>query len=164
MLKPKNYGDRNREPIVLISEDQRRRMARLSGPVYIRAELVVTRRIVGKSYLTITGTNHRVIRMYDNIQNVELAKSIIEEYTEFVISEEKSGNIISCSVNIVRNLNYGGTIGTPELTALLESPSITAPEFSINLRTIRNEDDTTGITICDSYDSVFKINLIIKII
>ncbi len=148
-LKPKNYGNRDREPIVLISEDQRRRI-RLSRPVYIHAGLEVTERTFGSSYLTITGTNDRVIRMYNNIQNVHLAKSIIEQYTQFVISREEAGNITSCSVNIVRE----GQILTPNLTALLESPSITAPEYSIDLSTIIPES-----TICDSYKSVIKLNL-----
>lgn len=151
-LKPKNYGERDREPIVLISGDQR-----LSEPVYIRARLVVTERTFGSSYLTITGTNDRVINMYNNIQNVQLANSIIKEYTQFVINIESAGNVTSCSVNIIEKPNYRGIIETPNLTdliTLLESPSITAPKYSIDLSTIIPES-----RICDSYDSVIKLNL-----
>ena len=157
-LKPKNYGERDREPIVLISEDQRMATLSLSRPVvYIRAGLVVTERTIGKSYLTITGTDGRDINMYNNIQNVKLAKMIIEQYTQFVISREEAGNITSCSVNIIEKPNYRGIIETPNLTdliTLLESPSITAPEYSIDLSTIIPES-----RICDSYDSVIKLNL-----
>ena len=162
MLKPKNYGERNREAIVLISEvqirDLRSAVPDYNAIQYEVAVLEVTQRNIGKSYLTIRGTNEKVIRMYNNIKNVHKASNIINEYTEFVI--RNTGNIRSCSVNFSSNPNYRGTIGTPDLIQLLDSPSITAPRYSIDLSTIVNYGDgTIGSTICDSYDSVIKLNL-----
>jgi len=144
-LKPKNYGNRNREPILLIRDD-------LSAS----ATLVVTERRLFDSYLTITGTDGRNINMYDDILNVQLAKSIIEEYTQLVIRIESiggqsTGNVVSCSVNIPHSV---GRIEGHNLTALLELPSIVAPAYSIDLSTI-----TPVTTLCDSYDSVIKLNL-----
>lgn len=149
MLKPKNYGNRDREPIVLISDD-------LSAS----ATHEVTERTIRKSYLTITGTNDRVINMYNNIQTVQLAKSIIEQYTQFVIDRERAGNVTTCSVDIsTEGIIQYPDLTYPDLTSLLELPSITAPEYSIDLTTIANYDGTTGLTLCDRYDSVLKINL-----
>ena len=135
VLKPKNYGNRGREPIILIDDSS-------------QADLKVTpSRYFSSPYLTVTGTDDRVINMYNDIANVELAKNIIEEYTELVRTTEGAGSVTSCSVDI----DSTGIILMSNLKALLETALIDAPRYSIDLRDIP--------TLCDNYKSVINLNL-----